>query len=413
MAMKKDPQELNKRRSSAAPGQFYGYAVVQEARFLQHLLDGRDGDHVTLECLDDVSTEGNGKLTVEQDKSGLAHNPVSDRSIELWKTLYNWLEGLRDGSLPSGTKFVLYVAQDHSGDVVERLNTCKTKEDAANTIRWLRKEYWGEPPAFTHKFSNPNNLRKYLDPVLNAKDEVLSQILTQFELLKGNGAPYESIAAEMKRMAVGDNAEIDKVLNALIGWAKQRIAKCIEEGHKPLISYEDFHRTLLSYVRSYVRGDKELISFERTITDDEIKDQLNHGTYVKQLKIVGFEQDDLTDAVVEYLRACADRANWSLCGHVLEESFNQYQQELSKVWRRYKTANANEYNGSPEKIIGQNLYLRCMELRQRLQRMEVPDHFTPGNFHSLADDRSIGWHPRYNEILETNSTATRKEDDAK
>ena len=69
-----------------------------------------------------ISVDGDSGLLVEQDKSGLAHNPVADKSLDLWKTLRNWLEGLRNGQIPAGTKFVLYVAQSHTGSVVERLH---------------------------------------------------------------------------------------------------------------------------------------------------------------------------------------------------------------------------------------------------------------------------------------------------
>src|SRR4051812_46484770 len=67
------------RGSTQVPGQLYGY-LLQVTRFVAHLLRAHPGQAVSVEHLDDVATEGPDGVIAEQDKSGLAHNPVSDRS---------------------------------------------------------------------------------------------------------------------------------------------------------------------------------------------------------------------------------------------------------------------------------------------------------------------------------------------
>jgi hypothetical protein len=101
-----------KRRSANVPGQFYGYSL-QITRFVAHFLHAHQGQSVSLEHLDDVATHSDQGIIAEQDKSGFKQNPVSDRSVELWKTLANWVRAIRDGALKSDTKFRLYVAQGH------------------------------------------------------------------------------------------------------------------------------------------------------------------------------------------------------------------------------------------------------------------------------------------------------------
>jgi len=46
---------------------------------LGRLLQGRPGEAVSLEVLDDVAVIGPDGTTAEQIKSGLAHNPIADR----------------------------------------------------------------------------------------------------------------------------------------------------------------------------------------------------------------------------------------------------------------------------------------------------------------------------------------------
>lgn len=392
------PKKTKKRRSTAAPGQYYGYSVVQGARLLHRLLEASPDETVSIEGLDDISVEGGSGLLVEQDKSGLAHNPVTNKSIELWKTLRNWLEGLRNGKIPLDTRFVLYVAQPHTGSVVERIHDCRSAADGAILAITLRQEYWGNAPQYHDKAKSSPTLREHLDYVLDASDEILGEIFHRFELIQGNGAPYDEIKSLLSLKAIGPDA-IEQTCNMLIGWCQKEVAKSIEAGQLPAIRQTDFHKQLLACARKFDRADKELVSAPRHITDQEIKDHLQVGVYIRQMHIVGLSNEYLIDAVEEYLRAAADRAHWGMKGHVLEDSFAEYQTELTKNWRRQRDSATIEHNGKPEETVGQALFLKCMNVRLPLQRMQVPDYFTPGTFHALADICTVGWHPRFMELL--------------
>lgn len=398
MAESKKPK---KRRSTAAPGQYYGYSVVQGARLLHRLLEASSDETVSIEGLDDIAVEGNsGLLLLEQDKSGLAHNPVADKSIELWKTLRNWLEGLRGGTIPVNTRFVLYVAQSHTGSVVERLHQCKSAAEGTILAIALRKEFWGDAPMYLEKVKNSQTLREHLDLVLDASDEVLGEIFHRYELIQGSGSPYEDIKSLLSLKAIGPDA-IEQTHNALIGWCQKKVAKCIEAKQLPAISQTEFHKQLLACARKFDRAEKELVSAPRPVTDQEVKDHLQVSLYIKQMRAVGLSNDHLTDAVDEYLRAAADRAHWGIKGHVLEDSFLDYQKELIKSWRRQRDTAGIDYSEKSEETIGKAVFLNCMDVRMPLQRMLVPDYFTPGTFHALANTCKVGWHPRFMELLST------------
>ena len=149
-----EPKKTKKRHATAAPGQYYGYSMVQGVAYFTGFCRASPDEAVSIEGLDDISVDGDSGLLVEQDKSGLAHNPVADKSLDLWKTLRNWLEGLRNGQIPAGTKFVLYVAQSHTGSVVERLHNCRSAADGAILAQALRLEFWGNGPEYREKFNN-------------------------------------------------------------------------------------------------------------------------------------------------------------------------------------------------------------------------------------------------------------------
>jgi hypothetical protein len=103
------------KRSANVPGQFYGYSI-QITRVVAHFLRAQQGQSVSIEHLDDIATHSDAGDIVEQDKSGLAHNPVTNRSPELWKTLANWVRAIRAGALKDDTRFLLYVLRRQMND---------------------------------------------------------------------------------------------------------------------------------------------------------------------------------------------------------------------------------------------------------------------------------------------------------
>ena len=98
---------------------------------------------MSLEHLDDVATHTNGGNVVEQDKSGLAHNPVTDRSPELWKSLANWVRAIRGGALKDDTRFLLYVAQGHHGDLIDKIHSAATKTTSDAIVVSIRETFGG------------------------------------------------------------------------------------------------------------------------------------------------------------------------------------------------------------------------------------------------------------------------------
>ena len=98
------------------PGPYLGFAL-QPVRLCYHLLNSPLDASVSLEVLDDVAVHyADGKLLLEQCKSALSHNALSDWSEDLWKTLANWLAMLASGKVDAAkTSLQLYVTPRRVG----------------------------------------------------------------------------------------------------------------------------------------------------------------------------------------------------------------------------------------------------------------------------------------------------------
>lgn len=380
-----------------APGQLYGFSL-QITRALAHLLRCREGDAVSVECVDDVAVASPIGDTLEQDKSGLAHNPVSDRSPDLWKTLHRWVQAIRRGALARDTRFVLHVAQPWDGQLVRSLNDANTREQAAALVRRLRTDLWGAGPRFTKRSLLPDSLAPHVNGVLAASDDVLIRLILSFTLEQGSGRPNDDLRPVLREKAIGEPA-IESVLRYLLGWTKREIDSCIERGQAAVLTWTDFRKQLVAAARKFDRAEAVLqpgpIEFSRADVDRELRSRI----YVRQLLLVQTAEEGLIRAVSDFLRAATDRTTWSERGDVLEPSFAEFEDRLQRAWENLRKLVQLEMPGRSEEQLGQALLARCTELQARLQGMEVPSHFVPGSYHALADDLAVGWHPRFGTLL--------------
>jgi hypothetical protein len=324
-----------RKRSANVPGQFYGYSI-QITRVVAHFLRAQQGQSVSIEHLDDVATHTNEGDLIEQDKSGLAHNPVSDRSADLWKTLANWVRAIRGGALKDDTRFLLYVAQNHHGAIIDRIHAVTNKADADALVVALRGKFWGKAPKYAAKAKFPEGLAEHVNEVLSARDEVLALLFTKLTLENGSGAPNDDLAA-LPGMAAISQEKKDDVLKHLLGWAKKTIDKRIEQSSAPVITWNEFHKALVAAAKKLDRSENVLVPTPAEISQPEVSRHLRERTYVRQLEAVKCDDDGLVRAVNDFLRSAVDRTTWSERGDVLEGSFSEFEDGLERAWQSQKT----------------------------------------------------------------------------
>lgn len=388
-------KKVGRKRSTQAPGQFYGYSI-QTTRMVARLLRCTHGQAVSLEVLDDVAVTGGPEVVAEQSKSGLAHNPVGDRSVDLWKTLFNWVEAIRSGALTTETKFILYVAQPHSGTIVERISNIDRAKDAPSVIADLRDEFWGVEPKRGKKAVLPETIAKYVNGVLEAGDDTLSRLFTGFELVTGSGSPADDLTPLLKEKAIGD-AAVEEVLKSILGWTKKRVEKLIEARKPPIITWDEFNKQLVAAARKFDRSEL-LTPTPVEITESEVEEELKSRQYIQQLRWVDCADRELVRAVNDYLRSSVDRTTWSERGDVLEASFGEFSDRLERHWENRRRLAEIELSGRPETQMGQAVLTHCLMASVQLQGLEVPSYFVPGSYHALADTFTVGWHPRFREL---------------
>jgi hypothetical protein len=384
-----------RKRSVQAPGQYYSYSI-QTNRMVARLLRCTHGQAVSLEVLDDVAVTGGQEVVAEQSKSGLAHNPVADRSVDLWKSLFNWVGAIRSGALATDTKFVLYVAQPYSGTIIEKIHGIRRAEDAVSLIAELRDEFWGPAPKRSKKAYLPDTIARYVNGVLEASDDTLSRLFAGVEFVAGKGSPVDDMTPLLTEKPIGASA-VEEVLKSILGWTKKRVEKLIEAREPPIITWEEFNQQLIAAARKFDRSEL-LTPTPVEITGSEVEQELQSRQYIQQLRWIDCTDEDLVRAVNDYLRSSIDRTTWSERGDIVESSFEEFANRLERHWDNRRRLARIELPGRSEPELGQAVLAHCLSVTVPLQGLEVPSYFVPGGYHTLADTFAIGWHPRFGEL---------------
>ena len=203
---------LTQTSTHSAPGQYLGYAL-QPVRLCFHLLNAPAGALVSIEHLDDVAVHlANGELILEQTKSALKQNPISDWAADLWKTLANWLSFISAGEIdPAATSFRLYVTPTKSGAFATALSDAKSDDDVAKLLADLQKRL--------NKKKSPPACSQDVQTFLDADPAHRSALVKNLSVVSLDLDPVDPIRAIFKPTV--SPLVLDLICERAIGAAKE------------------------------------------------------------------------------------------------------------------------------------------------------------------------------------------------
>ena len=364
-----------------------GFAL-QPVRLCLHLLTCDAGSTVSLEHLDDVAIHtANGEITLEQTKSALTQNPLSDWAADFWKTIGYWIaSGAAD--TPT-TRFRYYVTPIKPRARTQALSNASTKEEVVAITAEIRTAL--------KRFKNPPACMPDLKLYLDATDDQRAALITRFEVVCVDDDP---VAPLRKCFGVGVEPSIlDDVCHAAIGFAKEEADSLIRNGKPAIIHADKFRLKVGAYVRK-VNLPGLLTSFTPKPPPGVVAGVfLTRPTFIRQLEIIDATSDERLRAVSDFLRASADKSRWAERGLTFEESLDEWDDDLIRRHSAISGEIEDLHSHQPAELCGRLAYRRCSVLEPPLEGRAVPGHFVHGCFNSLADLQRLGWHPEYASLL--------------
>jgi hypothetical protein len=375
--------------SHAAPGPYLGFAL-QPLRLCYHLLTCPKGAQVSLEYLDDVAIHNpDNTFILEQTKSALKQNPLSDWAVDLWKTLSNWLDGVSSGKIvPEKTEFRIYVTPTRTGTWAKALSESKSAAEIADLVDEIRaKSAKKKAPACAPY------LQRFLDATIDERYAAVVNLSVVSE-----DDPLEALRSLIKTTVAPEM--VDVLCHSAIGMAKEQADHLIRSGQPALIDGDTFKANFISFVqRNNLPG--LLTSFTPAPGQSEVAAILSmRPTFIRQLEIVEASQEDRVRAVSDFLRTSADKSSWAESGQVFEGSLREWHDDLVRRHGLICGEVSDLYSTRGAPFRGRQTYRRCAQLQAPLDGRVVPGHFVHGCFNNLADLMRLGWHPDYQSLLD-------------
>lgn len=373
---------------SNAPGQLLGYAI-QFPRALYHLLKSGPGDAVCVEMLGDVATTAlNGEVIAEEDKSSIVGNPLTDRSTDLWKTFSNWIKAIKNGDLDvKKTKFILYCNQSGRLGIVDKFSSAQNQSDAQSAIDYAKSEL--------KDTKKEHDIWEYYNYVVNDNEVLLLEVVERFELQIGVGAGYDEVRREIRRLLIPES-QVEFFIDKISGWLLKKISEKLAEKTPAIIHWEEYER---QFKVLFDRAHRlELIDFtlQDPLNERDIQHQVKiRPCYLRQLDIIGTSDDDIIEAVTDFLKADVNRQNWIEIGIIDEDIASDFESRLRDYWKNKRKEIEITNKSLSEENRGQLLFVGCKSRMETIRDMQPPSSTIAGTYHALADKPSLGWHPNW------------------
>lgn len=380
------------------PDKLYGYGL-QVRQMLYELLNCGIDSVVSVEKFDDVGVESGDEKTAIQTKSALSNrNPVSDRAVDLWKTLYNWMIALKEGELSMNfTLFTLVINVKKSGNIVTWLNLARDEKEAEQAYERIRSEFLDEDGEYIKQSDSINN---YIVTFLEEKNKKYAlYIIEKFKLVVMDEGHTNKIYEEFEAKTYLPPDIRQLVFDKMLGWIDRITALQLENGKVMQINKKDFNAEL-TLTQTLVNQNKCLVELAPNPTNEEIKlQQSEYKTYIRQLQIINLDYDEQLIAINDYLKAAANRTLWALKGDINKEILQCYYEDLERRWKTKKNIIEMDKDEWEEEKRGKYLYNKCQDEDVNIGIMMTTRSFKNGCYHELADQQQIGWHPNYKQKL--------------
>jgi hypothetical protein len=375
----------------SAPGQYLGFAL-QPVRVFYHLLTCPRGAKVSLEFKDDVAIHHpGGRLVLEQTKSALRQNPISDWADDFWKAFENWRRMITAEEVDSQvTDYRLFVTPLKKGDFATAMSNAKDLDQAEQVLAGVRRKL--------ARLKSLPGCAAHLQSFLNAPPEQRNTIVSRFTLETEGNDPIDAIRDAL-RPSVSD-AHLDVIIKSGIGQAKQALDRLIQLGEAAILDADAFRRSFHAFVRK--NNLPGLLTSFAAVPDESLVANIaaTRPTFIRQLELIEASDDDRLRAVSDYLRTSADKSDWAERGIIFPGSLDVWDDDLVRQHGMIRAEVADLHSDRPTPVQGRLLYRQCARHQAPLEGRAVPGHFVHGSFNDLADRRVLGWHSDHETLLD-------------
>ena len=369
--------------------------LFQFQRAVQVLAEAPNGVTLGIETLDDLATYfQTGEKNLEQDKftSNQTGGVFSDGSRNLLGTLATWLAALLSGEISSSTTRFLLVTNDTCRTGLVRQIANATSEEAAHVCLKAVRELEGDS-------APKRRLLSLLDAPCG--QGLFLKLCQAVALVDGAEASAHS-ARDALVLPTAFEVKREYVYEQLCGWIQAQAFQSWEAGKPCRIGKQAFTNQLDAILNSLKRAKRrEMPESQLPVSDEDIK-QKQDETFVRQVELVTDDDYYKKDAICDYIRCINEKTRLNKEGDISEDDWLNFADRLHRRWKSIWHKNAVMTKDS-EREKGFRTMVEVLSHDYHPSLAGEPTeqvYLANGTYHRFADEMTIGWHPRYLELLD-------------
>ena len=355
---------------------------------------------ITLEVFDDVALidEAGVPLTATQLKQHSSQSPLTDKSVDLWKTIRVWIQ-TPSLVIPDGPMLTLVTTSPvQEGSAVSLLGVDPDKRNVAEALRRLDAA----------AIDGSNATERGREAWKATDSSVRASLLRRTFIIGGQvhiSDLDELIDAELAPFVPARH--VHEYRDRLWGWWDSRSVAMLLQNRNGVgcaVSAAELYERM-QLIRDEFRSDSLAVDIGLDFDDEQIA--AGHDEYfVEQLKLIQLSQGTLRNAVIDYLRAYAHTTKWVQNGDLFDDEIERYEDALKDEWtRRFDEMledleTAGDTDPIKRAVRGRDLFRALGQSMQVTIRPEFDAPFhSRGTRHRIANDGEHGWHPDFKGIL--------------
>ena len=383
----------------SAPGSNAGFSYQFE-RALHWLAQSPSGAAIGIETDDDVAVRTTDTAMLEQDKHSIQENaePFGDRSKDLWNTLAIWVEALEIRQVAADSTTFLMVTNKVLPDCIARqIDAAESPEKVEACISAL--ETAGRKP--------PAHIAALVDRVLRDESRAtLRALLPRVHLADGAqataGAALRKQTIDHLQLPGWCATHVDSIADELLGWLHKSALAAWQARTPAWIQRDHF----VNQMHAVLDRRRRQISRERAenlipVTSDHVGQEKGRP-FVKQLHLVTNDDTAVDNYIREFIRCNIEKIRLSKEGNITDADWTAFEATLLSRWQKIRGRVLRMRAGAPEEDVGFEILTESTDdYREKLAGADTEQvYLTSGTYHRLADLLRVGWHPRFEAIMQ-------------
>lgn len=390
--------------SHSAAASLTGYLFQARYALLRGLEEGRrhPGHALSIEKFDDVAFEDAGRaVELIQTKHHASRGDVSDRSVDVWKTLNIWTQRISEDPIAAANTRLVFLTTNSAAD--------------GSALSLLRKAPDGrdESRALELLISAANESRNRATAA--AREAFLALTPAARQILVGNiwtfdAAPNIIDARDEIETVLHYSAAPDQVgdlTDYLEGWWFNRIIIALSDSNSAAIPLASIQNKVSDLRENFRLGNLPLDETIQAMSAAELP--RDDRTFIRQMNFVRVSETEVRATVHDYYRAYEQRSRWARENLLLDGEVDRYDRGLRDGWHRHFlacTADVTEdCDDATREAQGRKVFRWSREYQKPLRNRDEL-WLSSGSFQMLADEVRIGWHPNYAALLDSPNNET-------